>query len=110
MLEMFHNLVSSRTFFMIGVLGGEIVTIIFIIMIARKRNRDERGWKIFGKASIAAFIWLIFIINIIAKITGNTSYPHEQIGYHQFANTLQWVYDTTILVEIIAVFIIRRKE
>ncbi|MDD2981328.1 MAG: hypothetical protein PHN80_15350 [Hespellia sp.] len=110
MLEMFQNLMSSRTFFITGAQLGVVVTVIFIIMIVRKRNRDERGWKIFGKASIAAFIWLILIINVIAKITGNASYPHEQIGYHQFANTLQWVYDTTILVEIVAVFIIRHRE
>ncbi|MDD3338710.1 MAG: hypothetical protein PHS82_07645 [Lachnospiraceae bacterium] len=110
MLEAFHNLISGRTFFRIGVELGVVVTVIFIIMIVRKRNRDERGWKIFGKASIVAFIWLIFIINLIAEITGNASYPHEQTGYHQFANTLQWVYDTTILVEIIAVFIIRHRE
>ncbi|MDD2958674.1 MAG: hypothetical protein PHE06_12295 [Lachnospiraceae bacterium] len=110
MFEIFHNFMSNRICFLIGGWLGLGVTIIFLTMIVRKQNRDERGWKIFGKASVAAFIWLIVIINIIAKLTGSGNYPLEQIGYHQYANTLQWVYDTTILVEIVAVFILRRRE
>lgn len=109
MFDFFYSLISNRTFGMIGACLGAFATIVFIIMFALKRNRDERGWKIFGKASFISFIWLIFIINFIAKLTGARGYTIE-ISYFQYANTLQWVYTSTIIIEIIAVLILKKKE
>lgn len=109
MFDFFYSLISNRTFGIVGAWLGAITTIVFIIMFAMKRNRDERGWKIFGKASLISFIWLIVIINFIAKLTGTRGYTVE-IGYFQFATTLQWVYTSTIIIEIIAVLILKKKE
>lgn len=109
MFEFFYNLISSRTFFVVGVWLSCILTVIFLIMIARKKNRDERGWKIFGKASIISFIWMIILINIIANITGNINFVGE-LGYIQYANSIQWIYNTTLIAEILSVFILRRIE
>lgn len=110
MYEMFHNLISNSLLLEIGTYIGVVVSILFVIMLVRKRNRDERGWKIFGKASIISFVWLLIIVNVVAKITGNVNYPREQIGFMQFANTVQWIYNTTIMVELLSVFIIRKFE
>ncbi|MDD2958673.1 MAG: hypothetical protein PHE06_12290 [Lachnospiraceae bacterium] len=109
MFDIFFELMSNDTVFKIGMYFTGILSILIIVMFALKRNRDERGWKIFGKASVAAFAWLILIINVIAKITMSSDLA-ENIGYLQFANTFQWVYNTTIIVEMIAVFIISRRE
>lgn len=111
MLEAIYNLLSSRTFIIVGAWLGLLVTIVFVAMVAPKKNRDERGWKILGKASIIAFIYFFFLLNAIAKITGAMASSHiYDIGYHQCANIVQWVYDTVFMVEIAAVFILRKFE
>lgn len=109
MFELFYNLISNRSFLIVGAWLGEIITVMFIFMVVRKRNRDERGWKILGKASIAAFIWLIILGNVIAKIVGNINFTYA-LGFIQYANTIQWIYTSTILVEIVSIFIIRKIE
>ena len=109
MSELFLKLISNRSFAMAGAWLGGIVTIIFIIMFARKQNRDERGWKIFGKASLVAFIWMLILVNVIAKLSGRID-DVDALGYLQYACTLQWVYDSTIMVQILSVFIIRTRE
>lgn len=109
MVEVFHNFISNITVLKVGAWLGEIVTILLLIMFARKRNRDERGWKILGKASIVSFVWLIVFVNFIAQMIGQIGFSFD-LGFIQCGNIIQWIYDTTIMVEIIAIFIIRKFE
>ena len=105
-LNLFHNI----TFFRIGALLGLPTTVILLVMFIRKKNRDERGWKIIGKASVIAFLYLMIIVNVIAKIVGAMEFPHEEIGYLFFASMLQWLYDTVSIIEIAAILVFRKLE
>lgn len=108
MAELFLDLISDRTSFKIGVWLTQILTILVIVMFIMKRNRDERGWKILGKASIVSFAWLLLIINGIANMDEDLF--ASDLGYYEYANTLQWIYNSTIIVEILSVLIITRRE
>ena len=50
--EFLWNVFNSKTVLIIGAWAGLSLTLILIVMFVRKQNRDERGWKIKGKASI----------------------------------------------------------
>lgn len=107
---MIVQLFNSITFLRIGAYLGVPVSIILLVMFIRKNNRDERGWKIFGKASVISFIYLMVIVNVIAKTIGSREFPYNEVGYVFFANTIQWLYDTVAIVEIAAIMIFRNLE
>ena len=109
MYDIFYNFISSKTILILGAWLGLPLFIILIIMFFIKKNRDERGWKIFGKASIITFIWLMIITNVIAKIVGNT-YPAYALHYIEYANTIQWIFNSSIIVELISVIALRKIE
>lgn len=109
MYEIFYNFISSQNILILGAWLGLPLSIGLIIMFVRKKNRDERGWKILGKASIATFIWLMLIMNVIAKTVGNIDFTYE-LNYCAYVNTIQWIYNTSIMVEILAVLMLRRTE
>ncbi len=114
MQEFIVNIFTNSDFFVAGTLVCVAVTVMLIVMFARKKNRDERGWKIFGKASVISFIFLVVVINIIAKITGSIDVTDaftdmEQV-YLFYMCIVQWVYNAVIIVEIAAVMIFRRLE
>ncbi|PWJ72120.1 helix-turn-helix transcriptional regulator [Murimonas intestini] len=77
-------------------------------IIQLERNRYNPSLENFGKSSIVALIWLVVIINVIAKFTGGGSFGI--IEYLQYTNTLQWVYTSTIIVKIPSVFVVRKLE
>ncbi len=112
--EFIWNLFSSQMFLVVGVSAGVPLTIILIVIFARKKNHDERGWKIIGKASIASFSYFMVMANVIAKITGNDFFAAKlfigKLNYLFYANTIQWLYDTMILVEIISILVIKKIE
>lgn len=103
-------LFNDLAFLRAGALLGLPVSIILLVMFLRRKNRDERGWKIFGKASVISFLFFMVMVNVIAKTTGARSFPDERIGYLFFASVLQWLYDTVAAVEIIAVMVFRKLE
>ena len=61
--EFLWNVFNSKTVLIIGAWASLSLTLILIVMFVRKQNRDERGWKIKGKASAIAFIYLIIMAN-----------------------------------------------
>lgn len=107
--ELIWNLFNRRTLFVVGAWAGLPLTLMLIIMFARKKNRDERGWKIMGKASIVSFIYFILVVNLIAKILGYIVVAHE-VHYLFVGNIIQWLYNTVILVEISAILILSKIE
>ena len=80
------------------------LSVAVIVMVARPKNRDERGWKIFGKAGVVAFAVFFVAVNLIAKSSGGV--PME-ISYVFYASTLQWLYDLVLAVWIATVLILR---
>lgn len=107
--EFIWNLFNNKMLFIVGAWAGIPLTLILLIMFARKKNRDERGWKIIGKASIISFIYLILVVNLFAKILGDVVDTHE-VHYLFVGNAIQWFYDTVIIVEIVAMLILRKIE
>lgn len=107
--EFIWNLFNNKMLFIVDAWAGLPLTLILLIMFARKKNRDERGWKIIGKASIISFIYFILVVNLLAKILGYVVDTHE-VHYLFVGNAIQWLYDTVIMVEIVAMLILRKIE
>lgn len=110
MLPTLYNLIHNTYLFTIQTYIGLIVSLILIVMILLKRNRDERGWKIFGKASVISFIYFFIIVNIIANITGTMWQQQYVIDYLFYGHIVQFIYNSFITVEIISVLILKKIE
>ena len=108
--EFLWNVFNSKTVLIIGAWAGLSLTLILIVMFVRKQNRDERGWKIKGKASAIAFISFIIMANLLAKAVGAMVPDTLEVGYVFCANVIQWLYDTMIFIEIIAILILNKIE
>lgn len=116
-LDIFYQIMSSIPVLQVAAWAGIPLTIILIVLFCLKSHRDERGWKIIGKASIVSFICLIILANGIAKWGGalarynyDIGATHYVIGYTFWGNTIQLIYDIVLLVEIIAILILRKTE
>lgn len=57
------------------------LSVAVIVMIARPKNRDERGWQIFGKAGVVAFAVFFVAVNVIAKSSGGMPWEVSLIFY-----------------------------
>ena len=108
--EFLWNVFNSKTVLIIGAWASLPLTLILIVMFVRKQNRDERGWKIKGKASAIAFIYFIIMANLLAKAVGAMVPDTLEVGYVFCANVIQWLYDTMIFIEIIAILILNKIE
>lgn len=107
--EFIWNLFNREVLFVVGAWAGIPLTLILLIMFLRKKNRDERGWKIIGKASVVSFIYFILVVNLVAKILGYVVDTHD-VHYLFVGNAIQWLYNTVIIVEISAISILRKIE
>lgn len=107
--EFIWSFFNEKKTLVVGAWAGLPLTIIFIVILVQRRNRDERGWKIIGKSSVISFTYFLIIANVIAKTVGSQTFPSE-LNYLFYSNTIQWLYDTMILIEIIAIQIIKRIE
>ncbi|MDD3279199.1 MAG: hypothetical protein PHG16_10030 [Lachnospiraceae bacterium] len=114
MYKLVYNIFSDVAVFRIMVILGLPLTIILVIMFCMKSNRDERGWKIIGKASMITFIYFIIIVNVIAKVTGAREMNWDVFTVDTtrlfFFNIIQTLYDTVLLVEIVAISILKKIE
>lgn len=108
--EFLWNIFHNKTVLIVGAWAGLPVTLILLIMFVRKKNRDERGWKIIGKASVISFIYFIIVANVLAKTVGRMVPDTLEVGYIFCGNAIQWLYDTVITVEIVAMLILRKIE
>lgn len=108
--EFLWNIFNNQTVLIVGGWTGLPLTLILLIMFVRKKNRDERGWKIIGKASVISFIYFIVVANLLAKTLGAMVPVTLEVGYIFCGNAIQWLYDTVILVEIIAISIFKKTE
>lgn len=100
-----YQLLDSSLVLKVGAWLCLPLSVAVIIMVARRRNRDERGWMIFGKAGIVAFAVFFVAVNVIAKSSGGMPWEVSLIFY---ASTLQWLYDLVLAVWVAAVLVLRR--
>ena len=110
MLDTFYKIMTSIPLLRAAAWTGVPLTIILIVLFCLKSHRDERGWKIIGKASIVSFIVLIILANAIAKLGGGLVGNDYEIGYVFWGNTIQLIYDIVLFVEIAAILLLRKVE
>ncbi|MCD8355485.1 MAG: hypothetical protein LUE11_02780 [Clostridia bacterium] len=108
--EFLWSIFNNRMTLVVGAWAGLPLTVLLLIMFVRKKNRDERGWKIIGKASVISFLYFIVVANLLAKTVGTMVPDTLEVGYFFCGNVIQWLYDTMILIEIIAILIFRKIE
>ena len=75
--EFIWNFFNEKETLVVGAWAGLPLTIIFIVILVQRRNRDERGWKIIGKSSVISFTYFLIIANVIAKTVGSQTFPSE---------------------------------
>lgn len=109
--EFVWGLFNSRTFLVAGAWAGLPLSVLLLVLFARRGSRDERGWKIIGKASVVSFLYFIVMANVIAKTVGSADFPYyDALNYRFYANTIQWLYDTVILIEVAAILVFQKIE
>ncbi len=109
MLETLYNFFHSKEILVVNAWLGIPITILVLVLILLKRNRDERGLKIIGKASITSFVYFIIIANVIAKMIGKFAL-HWDIDYLLVANVIQSLYNSLLLIEATLIVILKRLE
>lgn len=109
MSEIAYNILNNQFLLDLGAWLGLPLSIVLLILFSLKGNRDERGWKIIGKASIITFLYFFIAVNAIASITGSAPF-FSGTNFVRYANTIQWLYNSVILVEISAILILKRFE
>ena len=55
-MEILYTLLCSRQATFINMVIGALLFLALVFLLLRRSSRDERGWKIIGKASIAALL------------------------------------------------------
>lgn len=109
-LDAYYRFLNSVMVLRVLAVAGLPLSIVAIVLFFLKSHRDERGWKILGKASIVTFIVFIVLLNVIAKIGGQLVLYDYTLGRIVYAVTPQLIYDVILLVEVVTIFILRRIE
>jgi len=98
----YELLLSRRNGFIQGVVGFAL-SIILISLFVIKSSRDERGRAIIGKASIYSTIYFIAMTTIIAQYI-----QRVEVNFDVAANLIQFLFNTVLLLEIVAIGILRK--
>lgn len=110
MFEMLYNIFNNQDIFKIATYFGVIVTIALVVLFLLKSNRDERGWKILGKASVISFVFFIVLVNTLAGITLKMYGAGYLFDFKIYANIVQLIYDSVIFCEIGAILILKKTQ
>lgn len=105
MVGVFNEIVNSAKLLVSGAYIGVLVTVILIVLLFIRSSRDERGRVIIGKASIISTIVFILITNFVAKTIADID-----INYVSMGNCIQWIYNIVIIVESIAIMILKKLQ
>lgn len=89
---------------------GLIAFIILIYLFFNKNSRDERGRAIIGKASIISTIYFIVITSAICQSVGVVIVPMSEVDIFVMFNSMQFVFNSVIIVEIAAILILRKLQ
>ena len=108
MLDFILTLFKSRTVFFVNGFLGLVVGIIMLYLFFQKNGRDERGRSIIGKASIVAMICLMVITTLLAHAF-QLATP-DNFDLYLCLNTIQFIYNTVVIVEIVAILIFRKLQ
>lgn len=96
-----------------NVIVGAILAILLLYLFFCKSSRDERGRKIIGKASILSFICFMilttFVSHFIQAFSTGTS-PEVTVNAVMVVNAIQLVFNIVILIEIVAILVLKKME
>ena len=109
----FYQLLTSRQVTLVNMIIGAVLFVLLLILLFGKNSRDERGRKIIGKASIAALIGCAFSATVLSHYMQRLAEPHGGtviIDAYLAVNAIQLVYNITVLIEIVGIFILKRRE
>lgn len=110
MYDIIYKLFHNDTLFFIQTWVGLLLSIIIIAIFSKRSNRDERGWKIFGKASLATLIYFIVVVNLIANVTGTMWQSGYLFDFTIYGHIVQFIYNSVIAIEVIAIIIFKVRE
>ena len=111
-----YQLLSSRQITFVNMVIGAVLFVLLLVLFFYKGNRDERGRKIIGKASIAALICFAFFATVISHymqaiaVQQSTNEGVMLIDAYLAVNAVQLIYNLTVAVEIIGIFILKHRE
>lgn len=105
--EALYQLLDSGSTLSVGAVACMPLSIVVIAMVIWPKNRDERGWKIFGKAGVTAFVVFFVAVNLVAWSSVGIPDP---VSWVFFANVLQWLYNLVLGVFLVASWVLRRFE
>lgn len=105
MIVFFNEIVNNTKLLVSGAYIGVLVTVVLIVLLFIKSSRDERGRAIIGKASIISTIMFILMTNFVAKMIADID-----INYVTMGNCIQWIYNIVIIVESVAIIILKKMQ
>lgn len=110
MLEILYGIFNNQDLFEIAAYFGCIVSVVLLVLFLLKSNRDERGLKILGKASIISFVFFIVLVNSLAGITMNMEAKGFLFTFNVYGHIVQLIYNLVIFCEISAILILRKIQ
>lgn len=81
---------------------GVILFAILLFLLLIKSSRDERGRAVTGRASVISMLFFITITSVVAQ-----TFPIN-VNYIISANTIQFVFNSVIFVNIMCILILRK--
>lgn len=109
MLEFILMLLNNKQVLIWQSIIGGVVDIVLIYLFFQKNGRDERGRAIIGKASIISMIYFMVIATAIAQAIGSIL-PADQFNAFAYPNIIQFIFDSVVSVEIIAILVYRKIQ
>ena len=113
---LFYFLLSDRQVTFVNMVIGVLLFIVLLFLFFCKSSRDERGRKIIGKASIVALICFGICATLFSHymqhIAAQQTPAGEALVLDAFlaVNAVQLIFNITVVVEIVGILILRRRE
>ena len=116
MEDFFYSLLSNRQATFVNMVIGVLLFIALLFLFFCKSSRDERGRNIIGKASIVALICFGICATLFSQymqyIAVQQSSGGEVLVLDAFlaVNSIQLIFNITVIVEIVGILILRHRE
>ena len=116
MEHLFYSLLSNPQVSFVNMVVGALLFILLLVSFFCKSSRDERGRKIIGKASIVALICFAVCATLFShymQFIAIQQSPNEDalvLDAYLAVNAVQFIFNMTAAVEIVGIFILKRRE
>lgn len=110
MIEFLTEALKSKTALQWQSVFGGVICLFLLYLFFKKDSRDERGRAIIGKASIITIIFFIVITSVVCQNLGNTIISPNEADIYVLLNSIQFLFNSVIFVEIVAILIIRKFQ